>query len=116
MSSDPKGWSSVLIKEDEMNWKRIRVVFAGLLISAFWGCVAGWSPEDKTPRMTKEELRLLLGGPGVVVVDVRISEEWKNSDRKIQGANHEDPEKDVMKWADKPSTGQDARLLLLLTE
>jgi hypothetical protein len=95
------GLSSVLIKGGEMNGKRIRVVFAGLLISALWGCVAGWSPEDKTPRMTKEELRLLLGGPGVVVVDVRVSEEWKNSDRKIQGANHEDSEKDIVKWANK---------------
>ena len=84
-----------------MNERRISVVLAGLLISAFLGCVAGWSSEDKTPRMTKEELRLLMGDQGVVVVDVRVLEEWKKSDRKIQGANHEDPEKDVTKWADK---------------
>ena len=84
-----------------MNERRISVVLAGLLISAFLGCVAGWSSEDKTPRMTKEELRLLMGDQGVVVVDVRVQEEWKKSDRKIQGVNHEDPEKDVTKWADK---------------
>ena len=65
------------------------------------GCVAGWSPEDKIPKMPKEELRLLLGSPGVVIVDVRVPEEWKKSDRKIQGANHENPEKDVTKWADQ---------------
>jgi hypothetical protein len=91
----------VLREEGEMNERRISVVLAGLLISAFLGCVAGWSPEDRTPRMTKEALKLLLGGPGVVVVDVRVPEEWKKSDRQIQGANHEDPEKDIMKWADK---------------
>ena len=91
----------MLREEDDMNERRISVVLAGLLISAFLGCVAGWSSEDRTPRMTKEELRLLLGGPGVVIVDVRVPEEWKKSDRKIQGANHEDPEKDVTKWADK---------------
>jgi hypothetical protein len=91
----------VLREEGEMNERRISVVLAGLLISAFLGCVAGWSPEGKTPRMTKEELRLLLGGPGVVVVDVRVPEEWKKSDRKIRGANHEGPEKDITKWADK---------------
>jgi uncharacterized protein YneF (UPF0154 family) len=91
----------VLREEDDMNERRISVVLAGLLISAFLGCVAGWSSEDKTPRMTKEELRLLMGDQGVVVVNVRIQEEWKKSDRKIQGANHEDPEKDVTKWADK---------------
>jgi hypothetical protein len=60
----------VLREEGEMNERRISVVLVGLMISAFLGCVAGWSPEDKTPRMTKEELRLLLGGPGVVIVDV----------------------------------------------
>ena len=84
-----------------MNERRISVVLVGLMISAFLGCVAGWSPEDKTPRMTKEELRQLLGSPRVVVVDVRVPEEWKKSDRKIQGANHEDPEKDLTKWAEK---------------
>jgi hypothetical protein len=61
----------VLREEDDMNERRISVVLAGLLISAFLGVVAGWSSEDKTPRMTKEELRLVLGGPGVVIVDVR---------------------------------------------
>jgi len=61
----------VLRDEGEMNERRINVVLAGLLISAFLGCVAGWSPEDKIPRIIKEELRLLLGGPGVVIVDVR---------------------------------------------
>jgi hypothetical protein len=90
-----------LREEDDMNERRISVVLTGLLISAFLGCVAGWSPEDKTPRMTKEELRLLMGDQGVVVVDVRVPEAWKKSDRKIQGANREDPEKDVTKWADK---------------
>jgi hypothetical protein len=91
----------VLREEDDMNERRISVVLAGLLISAFLGCVAGWSSEDKTPRMTKEELRLLMGDQGAVVLDVRVQEEWKKSDRKIQGANHGDPEKDVTKWANK---------------
>ena len=84
-----------------MTRRKIGLLLTGLLISASLGCVAGWSPEDKTPKMPKEELRLLMGDQGVVVVDVRVPEEWKKSDRKIQGANHEDPEKDVTKWADK---------------
>jgi len=76
-------------------------VLLGLFICVVFGCVAGWSPGDKTPRMTKEELRSLIGHSELMVVDVRIPEEWKKSDRKIPGAVYEDPEKDVKKGAEK---------------
>jgi hypothetical protein len=44
--------------------------------------------------MTKEELKSLLGNPGIIVVDVRIADDWKRSDSKIKGAIREDPEQD----------------------
>ena len=50
--------------------------------------------DTKVPRMTKEELKSLLGNPGIVVVDVRIADDWKRSDSKIKGAIRENPEKD----------------------
>ncbi len=52
------------------------------------------------PRMTKEELRSLLGNPDVVVLDVRVGPEWRESREKIQGAIREEP-RQVDKWADK---------------
>ena len=51
-------------------------------------------------RMTKEELKSMLGNPEVIVVDVRAATGWDASDLKIQGAVREDPKK-VSSWADK---------------
>lgn len=52
------------------------------------------------PRMTVEELRPLIGNPEVVIIDVRIGDEWKKSTEKIQGAVREDPE-NFKQWAAK---------------
>jgi len=50
------------------------------------------------PRMTKEELKPLLGSPEVVVLDVRLGGE--NAPTKIAGAVYENPEK-VADWSIK---------------
>ena len=47
------------------------------------------------PRMTKEELLPMLGRPDVVILDVRVGDEWKKSPWKIKGAVRENPEKGV---------------------
>jgi len=52
------------------------------------------------PRMTKGELKSMLGNPEVIVVDVRAATGWDASDLKIQSAVREDPKK-VNSWADK---------------
>jgi len=74
------------------------IAFAVFLASA--GCSQLGAPDTKTPRMIKEELKSLLGSPEVIVVDVRIDDEWKKSGLKIKGAVREDPEK-FKSWADK---------------
>jgi rhodanese-related sulfurtransferase len=42
-------------------------------------------------RMTKEELRAVLGSAEVVVVDVRSGQEWTASEAKILGAIRVNP-------------------------
>ncbi len=61
-----------------------------------------WVPVNgaEAPRMSKEELRSLLGNPDVVILDVRVEPEWRESKDKIQGAIREEP-REVNKWADK---------------
>lgn len=59
----------------------------------------GKGPE--IPRMTKEELLPMLGNPDVVILDVRIGDEWKKSPWKIKGAVREDPEKGVQPVVEK---------------
>ena len=56
---------------------------------------------EKIPRLTKEELKELLGRPGVIILDVRTTLDWKKSDQKILGAVREDPDKAVKTWAEK---------------
>jgi rhodanese-related sulfurtransferase len=51
--------------------------------------------------MTKEDLKPLLGNPDVIIVDVRVEDEWKEAKSKIQGAVREDSEKDINTWANK---------------
>ena len=54
------------------------------------------------PRMTKDELKELLGNPDVILLDVRSGSDWKDSDLKIQGAIREEPEQ-INSWSKKYS-------------
>ena len=65
------------------------------------GCAEKWSIQLRVPKMTKEELKSLLGNPEVMIIDVRIEDEWKEAKWKIQGAVREDSEKDINTWANK---------------
>jgi len=57
-------------------------------------------PYPEIPRITKEQLKEMLGKPDVLIFDCRPVEQWKYSDQMIPGAIHEDPLA-VKSWADK---------------
>jgi len=65
----------------------------GLLIS--WPLAA----EDAS-RITKEELKGILGQPEVVVIDVRYSQNWQDSDLKIKSATRGNPD-NFSSWFDQ---------------
>jgi hypothetical protein len=44
------------------------------------------------PRITKEELKSMLGNAKLVIVDVRRSKDWNSSEYKIKGAVRVDPD------------------------
>ena len=54
------------------------------------------------PRMTKDELKPMLGNPDLIIIDVRYGRDWTDSDLKIKGAVREDPEA-FDSWANKYS-------------
>ena len=56
-----------------------------IFVSSFilTGCLQYLGVDLRVPRMTKEELKSLLGNPDVIVVDVRIEDHWKESKWKI---------------------------------
>ncbi len=79
-------------------WIRILTFGFGFFLA---GCLQNLVPEPTVPRMTKEELKSILGNPDVVILDVRLQDQWQISKEKIPGAVREDPEKDVRSWATK---------------
>lgn len=53
----------------------------------------------QVPRLAKEELRDMLGKPEVIIIDVRLKEQWDSSSAKIPGAQREEPGKKAESWA-----------------
>ena len=82
--------------------KRQRVPISAVLIGLVaMACMQQVAIDTKAPRMMKEELMTIMDRPDVVIVDVRVEQDWKAADRKIKGASREDPEKDIKSWATK---------------
>ena len=71
------------------------------LLGRMPGTVRAMGKGVEVPLVTKEQLLSMMGKPDVVILDVRESESWKESQQKIQGAIREDPEKDIQGWYDK---------------
>jgi hypothetical protein len=65
------------------------VVLLGLAVVQ-WG-VSSAAAAPEAPRMSKEELKSMLGSNELVVIDVRAGKDWDSSEIKIKGAVREDP-------------------------
>jgi predicted sulfurtransferase len=79
---------------------RLLKVLTVLLAFASMALFARAAVADEVPRMTKEELRAMLGNPDVVIIDVRSGKDWEASQSKIKGAVREEP-RQAKSWADK---------------
>lgn len=67
-------------------------------------CTAG-----DAPRISKEELKALLGSPNLVVLDVRTDYDSKENGKKIKGALRVDPN-ELKSWA--PGLQKDRKIVL----
>ena len=54
--------------------------------------------DEDAPRISKEEVKALLGDPGIIILDARTRSSWNNSDKKIKGAVRVDPD-NIDSWA-----------------
>ena len=68
-----------------------------LFVVLAWG-TSSWGAE--VPKITKEDLKAILGTPDVIIVDVRTNAGWNESKLKIKGAVREDPIQATL-WAGK---------------
>jgi rhodanese-related sulfurtransferase len=81
---------------------RGRSIFAVTLICFLLYTGTEIALANGAPRISKEELRAMLGNPDLIIVDARTSGSWEESKVKIQGAVREDP-KYAKSWAEKYS-------------
>jgi hypothetical protein len=77
-----------------------RSLIATLIIFFLVGASMILAKSVDAPRMTKDELKGMLGNPDLVIIDVRTQQNWADSDLKIKGAVREDPES-LDSWANK---------------
>ena len=95
--------------------EKCRAVLAiGLALLLFMGsAIMAWSmgsrDKERVPRISKEEVKNMLGTPDLVLLDVRTSSQYKSSKLKIQGAVREEPEQ-VKSWAGK--YGKEKKIIL----
>jgi rhodanese-related sulfurtransferase len=81
--------------------KRMFLLALGGFLAMLLACQTSTGGKTKdVPRMTQEELKALLGKPGITILDVRAGRDWTGSRRKIAGAIREEPES-VGSWASK---------------
>lgn len=74
--------------------KDIGLVFAAAILSA--GSILMMTSSvhsQEVARISKEEVRKMLGNPGCIIIDVRQQADWNASKEKIEGAVREDPDK-----------------------
>jgi hypothetical protein len=87
------------MEETSMKQRLLKVLIV-LLAFASMALFAKAAVADEVPRMSKEELKAMLGNPDVVIIDVRSSKDWEASQSKIKGAVREEP-RQAKSWADK---------------
>jgi hypothetical protein len=76
-------------------------IVAVLMSLSAVGVMARPTTTKEVPRISKEDLKAMLGKPDVIILDVRLQDQWDVADQKIPGAVHENPAQDATAWLDK---------------
>jgi hypothetical protein len=79
-----------------------RLLIGMIFIFLGVGIFAKSTMSADVPRMTRDELKALLGSTDLMILDVRHGSDWTSSDLKIKGALREEPN-DIESWANKYS-------------
>jgi rhodanese-related sulfurtransferase len=74
-----------------------------LTVASIWivvGLFAMAYGASEVTRITKEEVKAILGNPETTIIDVRTEKDWNASEFKIEGAVREDPN-EVSTWMER---------------
>ena len=80
--------------------KRLRekVILTVFIVTAVFALLTSAGIAADTNRITKEELKKIMGEDTVIILDVRTGRDWGSSEFKIKGAHRVDP-KDFDAWS-----------------
>ncbi len=70
----------------------ISALVAVLLLIALAAYSAMPTTVEQVPRLTKENVKEMIGKPDVVIVDIRYIKQYEQSDKKLPGAVFVQPE------------------------
>ena len=82
-----------------MKWKQLRWLAVVLSLGIVLAVVLPVMSQE-VPRISKEDLREMIGKSDLIIVDVRTGLDWDASTIKIKGAVREEPDK-VDSWIEK---------------
>ncbi len=99
--SAKKGEEKRQLKGADWMKKRKVAVALCIILALSWN-FALLAVADDVSRMTKEQLRLMIGNPDLRIIDVRSNVDWAGSRLKIKGAFRENP-REVRSWMSKYS-------------
>jgi hypothetical protein len=86
------------MKKFSVGWGGWGLLVIGLMVALLsFDCSA-----EEVKRISREELRGMLGRPDLQIVDVRLRSQWENDFQKIKGATREEPDQ-VAQWMGKYS-------------
>jgi len=74
--------------------------FKGAIFLLIVGLCISKASADDVPKITKEELNVLIDYTDVTIVDVRTEEDWEKTEFKIKTAVREDG-KNIASWDNK---------------
>ncbi len=80
--------------------EKLSIVLVAMTTFALLGLFSNSAVAEDVSRMTKEELKTMMGESQLVVIDVRTGKDWDGSKLKIKGAVREEPRK-ATSWAGK---------------
>ena len=83
-----------------MKGKLLKQMTFALCLATFGSLALRAMASGAVPRITKEELKVLIDYIHVTILDVRTGRDWKSGKFKVKGAFREDPAA-FKSWADQ---------------
>jgi len=77
-----------------------RMVLTVFIATAVFTLLTSAATAANTSKITKEELKKIMGEDTVLILDVRTGRDWSSSEFKIKGAQRANP-REFNTWSDK---------------